>query len=567
MKSSTLIPVAALATLGQATRPLRASNLTTHGPSSLPPLATISLSGEPPAPSSSASHRTAEAHTLPSLSTAHSLATHPFGVASSASSFPETHRSSSHRRIVYHTLPSPPVAHSSSSHQSTGAHSLSNLSAAHTPSSHPFVTGIPSSGLYSAGILSSQPAAATVSDADVSPSAKPCVCHGDHHDPTCCHEETNWHTITRIVLIPVPTTVVDYDGKTRTVTKESLRMVTDFQPNIYTAAVMDHNTRTTYKPSPTTWDPPRRPIRPYPSTVLETSKKPGPTPWEVPRVPHGTIRPYPPDDKRKHQKPTHAITTFGPEATCPAGFTCQPDDDFIEAKLAVREANVPWPAPPGCVNRCVGGRGCWTECGKPHPNKPSRICPEGYSCREKKPNPAPVPVPEPPQQRPAPKKQPVPPGPHPERPPVPAPMPPLPPFVPPPASQSPPEASPPVVMPPFVPPRPVPSPPMGPSVVSPPPSSSPAIGKPPSVTPNLATQPPADPAQPLTHLEHTSKATPVPSPLCPIKEDPCQHRYANETIGAPATVTKAGAGLPKPDTAMAMMLAGGFAGGFGFFML
>lgn len=293
MKSSTLIPVAALATLGQATWPfpLRASNLTTRGPSSLPPLATISLPGERPAPSSSSSHRAVVAHTLLSLSTAHSLATHPSGFANSAPSFPSTHRSSSHRRIVYHTLPSPPVARSSYSHQSVVAHSLSNLSAAHTPSSHPLVTGIPLSGLYSAGILSSQPAAATVSDVEVSASAKVCVCYGDHHDPTCCHKET----ITRIVLIPVPTTVVNYDGKTRTVTKDSLRTVTDFQPNLYTAAVMDHKTRTTYKPSPATWDSPCRPIRPYPSIALETSKKPGPTPWEVPPKPHGTIRPYPPE--------------------------------------------------------------------------------------------------------------------------------------------------------------------------------------------------------------------------------------------------------------------------------
>lgn len=566
MKSSTLIPVAALATLGQATWPFpsRASNLTTHGPSSLPPLATISLPGEPPAPSSSSSHRAVEAHTFPSLSTAHSLATHPSGVASSASSFPATHRSSSRRRIVYHTLPSPPVAHSSSSHQSVVAHSLSNLSAAHTPSSHPLVTGIILSRLYSAGISSSQPAAATVSDVDVSPSSKPCVCYGDHHDPTCCHEVT----ITRIVLIPAPTTVVDYDDKTRTVTKDSLRMGTDLQPNLFTAAVMELKTRTTCKPSPATWDPPRRPIRPYPSSVPETIKKPGPTPWEVPRKPHGTIRPYPSDDKREHQKPTYAITTFGPEATCPAGFTCQPDDDLIEAKLAVREASVPWPAPPGCINRCVGGRGCWTECDKRHPNKPSRICPEGYSCREKKPDPAPapVPVPEPPRQqpphkpRPAPKKQPVPTAPHPEHPPGPAPMPP-------PAIHSPPEAPPPVVVPPFVPLRPVPSPPTGRSVVSPPPSSSPAVGKPPTAIPNPVTQPTGAPARPSTHSKPTSKVPPVPSPHCPVKEDPCQHRYANETIGAPETVTKAGAGLPKPDTAMAMMLAGGFAGGFGFFMV
>lgn len=438
MKSSAILPVAALAALGQATwpSPLRVSNLTTHGSSSHPALDTISLPSVPSVTISSSSRQLVEAHTLSSLSTAHSLSTYPPSAATSVSSLPATHRSSSHRRIVYHTLPSPPTAHSPSSHQSVVAHSVSSPSPAYDSSSHrrtmyhtlpsprathdfssqPSVASHSHSGLSAAhnssssppasAVPVSEPFAANVSVADVSPSAISCVCHGDHRDPPCCHEETHWQTITRLVLIPVPTTVVDYDGNTRTVTRDRVSTVTTIQHGGCTATVIDYTTHTTCKkPGPTTWDPPRKPIRPYLSIVLSTSRRPGPTPWDPPRKPHGTVRPYPPDNKKSHHKPTYAITVFGPEATCPAGFECQPDDDYIENKLAVREANIPWPAPPGCANHCVGGRGCWTECDKPHQEKPSRICPEGYSCQGKK---KPAPVPEPPEQQPPHKQRPAP---------------------------------------------------------------------------------------------------------------------------------------------------------------
>ncbi|KAI7784887.1 hypothetical protein LA080_008918 [Diaporthe eres] len=377
--------------------------------------------------------------------------------------------------------------------------------------------------------------------------------------------DTRWQTITRIVLIPVQTTVVDYHGKTRTITKDRLSTVTTIQHDGCTPTVIDYKTHTTCKkPSPTTWDPPRRPIRPYPSIILDTSRKPGPTPWDPPRKPHGTVRPYPPDDKKKHHKPTYAITVFGPEATCPAGFECQPDDDYTENKLAVREANVPWPAPPGCANHCVGGRGCWTECDKPYQEKPSRICPEGYSCQRKK-KPAPAPIPGPPKQqpphkqRPAPKQQPAPPAAYPGPPLVPAPMPPSPPFIPPPAVLSPP----PVVLPPPVSPPAAPLPPATPSVILPPPGLPPTVGRPATSSSNPVALPPAAPMQPSSHVKTAPDVPPTPSHHCPAGEHPCPHRRANETVGGPEAVTKAGAELSMPATALAMI----FAIGFGLLMI
>lgn len=602
MKSSTIVPVAALATLGQATwpSPLSASNLTTHGSSSLPPLETISLPSVPSAPRSSSSRQPVEAHTLSSQPTAHNVSTHSPGAAISVSSLPTTHQSSSHRRIVYHTLPSPPTMHSPSSSRSVVAHSVSSPSPAHNSSSHRHIVyhTLPSqptqanssshpskvshshSGLSAAhnssstpsatNIPVSQPFAATISVVDVSPSATTCVCHGDRHDPLCCHRETRWQTITRLVLIPVPTTVVDYNGETRTVTKDMLSTVTNIQHGGCTATVIDYKTHITCKqPGPTTWDPPPRPIRPYPSIVLSTSRKPGPTPWYPPRKPHGTVRPYPPDDKKKHYKPTYTISVFGPEATCPVGFTCQPDDDYVGKKLAVREAKVSWPAPPGCANHCVGGQGCWTECDKAHQEKPSRICPEGYSCQRKT-KPAPVPVPEPPkqqqpppEQRPAPKQQPAPPAAYPGPPPVPAPMPPPPPFVPGPAAQPPPAAPPPVVLPPKGSPPVAPLPPAAPSVALPPPVSPPAVGRPPAASPKSKAPSSAAPVQPSTRVKTAPGVPPAPSHHCPAGEHRCRHHHSNETVGAPETVTKAGAGLSMPAVAMAMI----FAFGFGLLMI
>lgn len=580
MKSSTIFPVAALATLGQATwpLPLRASNLTTHS-SSHSPLETISLPSVPSAPSSSYSRQRVEGHTLSSLSTAHDLSSHPPSAAISVSSLPTMRRSSSHRRIVYHTVPSPPTAQGLSSHQSVVAHSVSSPSpaydscshrrivhhtlpsplATHNSSSRLSVVSTSHSGLSAAHNASSslpatiipvsQPFAPTISVVDVSPSARPCVCHGDHHDPPCCHEKTRWKTITRLVLISVPTTVVDYDGKTCTVTRETVSTVTTIQHGGCTATVIDDKTHTTCKkPGPTTWDPPRRPIRPYPSIVLSTSRKPGPTPWEPPC---------------NHHKPTYAITVFGPEATCPPGFECQPDDDYIEDKLTVREANVRWPAPPGCANHCVGGRGCWTECDKPHPKEPSRICPEGYSCQRKK-KPAPVPVPgprkqQPPhKQRPAPKQQPTPPAAYPGPPLVPAPMPPSPPFIPPPAVLSPPAAAPPVVLPPPVSPPAAPLPPATPSDILPSPGLPQTVGRPATSSSNPVALPPAASMQPSPHVKTAPEIPPTPSHHCPAGEHPCPHRHANETVGRPEAITKAGAGLSMPATALAMIFAIGF---------
>lgn len=591
MKSSTIIPVSVLATLGQATwpSPLGASNLTTHGISAHPQLETISLPSVPSTWSSTSSRRVVEAHTLSSVSTAHSLSASPSGAAFSVSSLPTIHSlsshqsvvahsdsspslaysSSSHHHIVYHTLPSPPMTHDSSSRPSAVSHTHTSLSPAHNTSSSPPATSIALSSHSSARNLSSQPFTATISVVDIRPSATPCVCHGDHHDPSCCHEETRLQTITRLVLIAVPTTVVDYDGKTRTVTKDKLRTVTTIQPDACTATVVDYKTHyTCKKPTPTIWAPPRIPIRPYPSIVLDTSRKPGPTPWDPPRKPHGTVRPYPTDDKKKHHKPTYTISVFGPETTCPVGFTCQPDDHYVKKKLAIREAHIPWPAPPGCANHCVGGEGCWTECDKPDPKDPSRVCPEGYSCqRKKKQVSAPVtehPEQQPPhKQLPAPAQQPAPPVAYPEPPLGPAPMPPLPPFIPPPVVPPPSVAASSAVLPPLVPPPAVPIPPAAPPVVPPPPVLPSTVGQPPATSRSPVSQPPAAPVHPSTHVETASEVSPAPSHHCPAGEHPCPHLHANETVGAPRTVTKAGANLDMPGAAMAMI----FACGFGLFMV
>lgn len=563
MKSSTVLPVAALATLGHATwpSPLRASNLTTHGISTHSLFETISLPSAPSTPSSTSSDQLVEANTLSRLSTAHSLSTSPSGAASSDSSLSTTHSpssrqsvvahsgsslslahsSSSHHRIVYHTLPSPPIAHDSSSHPSAVSHTHTRASPAYNASSSPPASTVALPSHSSARNLSSQPSAATISVVDISPSATPCVCHGDHHDPSCCHEETRSQTITRLVLIAVPTTVVDYDGKTRTVTKDKLKTVTTIQSDACTATVVDYKTQyTCKKPIPTIWAPPRIPIRPYPSSVLDSSRKPGPTPWDPPRKPHGTVRPYPTDEEKKHYKSTYTISVFGPETTCPAGFTCQPDDHYIERKLAIREANVPWPAPPGCANHCVGGKGCWTECDKPDQEKPSRICPEGYTCQRKK---KPVSAPEPPEQLPphkqlpASKQQPAPPVAYPEPPPGPAPMPSLPPAV--------------------------PAPPAAPPFVPPPHVLPSTVGQSPAASRSPVSQPPAAPVHPSTHVKTASEVSPAPSHHCPAGEHPCPHLHANETVGAPRTVTKAGANLDIPGATMAMI----FACGFGLFMV
>lgn len=372
----------------------------------------------------------------------------------------------------------------------------------HGISSHPPLETISIPSVHSApSSSSSHPSGATISVSSL-PTARSSSSHRRIVYYTL--PSTRWQTITRLVLIAVPTTVVDYDGKTRTVTKDSLSTVTNIQP--YTTTIIDYKTYYTYKPSPTASAPPRRPIRPYPSTGLDTSRKPSPTPWDPPRKPHGSVRPYPPDDKKKHYKPTYTINVSRPKATCPAGFTCQPDDKYTGERVVIHEANIPWPAPPGCANHCVGGRGCWTECDKPHPKDPSRICPEGYSCQRRK-KPASTPVPEHPEQRPAP------PAAYPEPHRGPALLPPSPPFISPPVVHPPPVAPPPAVLPPLV--------------------SGPATRLP--------------PAAPPSH--------------------PCPHRHANETLGAPDTVTKAEAeaGLSVPAAFMAMIFAGGF--GFGFFMV
>ncbi|KAK2615766.1 hypothetical protein N8I77_002494 [Diaporthe amygdali] len=349
----------------------------------------------------------------------------------------------------------------------------------------------------------------------------------------------------------LPTTVVSHDGKTRTITKEKWMTETTTDPDVCIATIIDYKTHFTCKrPTPTTWDPPRKPhgfTRPYPSIILDTSRKPGPTPWDPPRNPHGTVRPYPSDDdERKHYRPTHTSTVVAPEATCPAGFTCQPDDDYTEDKVAVREAKVPWPAPPGCINHCVGGRGCWTECDRPHSSKPSRICPEGYSCQRKKPTL--VPVPEPPEQ------QPAPPPVYPAPPPHPPPPPPAP-FIPSPDVQPLPAAPPPA------------------PAVGPPPLLPPTVQQPPAPHQNSAPQPPFVPTPP--------PALPVPVPApgvpsvpaseihsapthhCAPGMHPCSHRHANETMVAPATVTRADAGSVLPAAGAAVILAGAF----GIFMV
>lgn len=590
MKSSNILPVAGLATLGQATwpSPLRASNLTTHGISAHPPLETISVPSVPLTPSSTSSHQLVEAHSLSSLSMAHSLSkslsgsafsvfslpithslsSHQSAVAQSDPSLSLAHSPSSHHHIVYHTIPSPPMTHDPSSRPSAESHTHTSLSATYNASASPPASSIASYSHSSARNLSSQPFAATISVVNISPSATTCVCHGDHHDPSCCHEETRWQTITRLVLIAVPTTVVDYDGKTRTITKDKLRTVTTIQSDACTATVVDYKTHyTCKKPSPTIWAPPRIPIRPYPSIVLDTTRKPGPTPWDPPRKPHGTVRPYPTDDKKKHYKPTYTISVFGPDTTCPAGFTCQPDEYYIEKKLTIREANIPWPAPPGCANHCVGGEGCWTECDKPDSKKPPRICPEGYSCQRKKKTTS-APVPAPPKQLPthkqlpAPKQQPAPPAAYPEPPPGPAPMPPRPPFVPPPVVQPPAVATPTAVLPPLVPPPALPPRPAPPPVVPPPPVLPSVVSQPPAASRSPVAQSPAAPVHPSTHVDTAPEVPPTPSHHCPAGEHPCPHRYANEIVGAPETVTKAGANRDMPGATMAML----FAGSFGLFM-
>lgn len=64
---------------------------------------------------------------------------------------------------------------------------------------------------------------------------------------------------------------------------------------------------------------------------------------------------YPPDDKKKHYKPIYIINVSRPKATCPAGFTCQPDDKYIGERLVVHEASIPWPAPPETVTKAEAG--------------------------------------------------------------------------------------------------------------------------------------------------------------------------------------------------------------------
>lgn len=123
----------------------------------------------------------------------------------------------------------------------------------------------------------------------------------------------------------------DNNVKSHTVTEDNTRMVT--------ATVTEYDT-SCMEPSPTGWG---RPTRPHPSTPVDTSK--------------------------------------------------EPDDDYTEHKVAIRDANIPWPPPPGCVNYCEAGRGCWTACDKP--TKAPRVCPEGYPCQMKK-KPRPKATPKPP---------------------------------------------------------------------------------------------------------------------------------------------------------------------------
>lgn len=528
MKFSTIILIVALGTLGQATwpPPLSASKLTTHSLSDHAPLETISLPIAPSVQTSSSSHQSVGSHSLPILPAGQSSSTHPSGAAISLSSPPTAHTPSSHSGVVYHTLPSPPMANNPSSHKSVAAYSRSSLSQLHSSFSRPNATVTPLSGLSSARTSTSQPLTVTTSAGDV-----------------------------------------DHDVMTHTVTED--RVSTE------TVTVTDHEAPATCKkPSPTTWDPPRSPIRSYAISTVNISRSLDPTPWDPPRRPHetvrpyssdtkkhqavptpwdpphrpyGTVRPYPPDNTEKHKTPTYSITVREPEPTCPPGFTCQPDDDHIENKLAVREAKVPWPAPPGCENHCVGGQGCWTECDKPRSTKSQRVCPEGYSCqRPKLPAPDPAPAPstheqQPPhEQRPAPEKKPTPPAAYPGTPPVPAPLAPSPHFIPPP-----------VVQPPPAPPSSVVLPlPASPSAVQPlPVVPQPVISPPPPAFPDTAPRPPIAPAPAPVPLDPAT-----PPRHCPNGMHPCPHPYANETFWKPDTVTKADAGLSVPNVSIYVMI-------------
>lgn len=471
MKSSTILLIAALGTLGQTTwpPPLSASKLTTNSLSDHAPLETITLPSAPSTQTSSSSHQSVRSHSLSNLSAGQSSSTHPPGAAISLSNPPTAHTPSSHSGVVYHTLPSPPLANDSSSHKSVAAYSRSSLSQPHSSFSRPNATVTPLSGLSSARTSTSRPLTATISAVDV-----------------------------------------DYDVKTHTVTKD--RVSTE------TVTVTDHEIHNTCKkPSPTTWDPPRSPIRPYP-----------------------------PDNTEKHKTST---SVFEPEPTCPSGFTCQPNDDHIENKPVVRKAKVPWPAPPGCENHCVGGQGCWTECDKPHSPKPQRICPEGYSCQKLKlpaQDPAPAAGPseqQPPhEESPSPEQKPEPSVAYPGLPPLPAPLAPSPPFIPPPVVQPPPAPLPAVV-------SPLPA---SPSAVQPLPiAPQPVISPPPPASPD----PPPRPAITSAPAHVSLKPPTAPPHRCPNRMHPCPQPHANETSRKPDTVTKAEAGLSISNHSMYVMIA------------
>jgi hypothetical protein len=594
MKSSIILPVAVLGTLCQAVwpSPFSGSNLTMHNISSHAPLEIISLPNGASGQLLS-SHQSVALHNLPSLPTKHSFSSRTSGVPISPSTVQIARTSSSHRGVVHHTLPIPAIMNGSSFPISDVVYSHSNLSPAHNSSSGPNAAVTPVSSPSSSPKSLSRPLQMNVSAIDI-----------DH----------------KVV-------------KTLTLTKYKVKKVTATQPNSCISTVTVIKTHLSCKhPNPTTWDPPRSPVRQTPAISVDTrteprrttgdpphnshgtvrsyssdnqkhqaatsswgfgtvrphssesKKKPEavPTPWDPPPESHGTVqpytsesnkhegdptplpgphgsdwtvRPYTPDQPKKYKAPTYTITVFDPETTCPPGFTCQPDDDYVENKLANREAKAHWPAPPGCVNRCVGGQGCWTECDKP--TKQPRVCPEGYSCRIKKllasaPNPEP-PEHEPPRTRqPATVQQPGPPAAYSVPPWVPNPLPPSAPYTTP-VIQAPPALPPPVAL-----PLPVSHSVAQPAPVAPPPVDLP----PPAASAYPIAGPPAAPASPSVHVDTSTAAIPTPSHRCPHGKHPCPHSRANETSWAPDTITKAEGRISVPvlRTARMYMLFAPFIG-------
>lgn len=357
---------AALGTLAQATWPLTsgASKPTTQNYFDYkPPLETVTIPNFPLAQTSSSSHDPDGAHSLSSLPTGPSVSTSPPSALTSLSSLPTANATPS-QDTVQHALSSAPIMHISSSPVSTVAYSQAYNSFSQGTS---VVT--PLSGASSARISSS---------------------HVDDNLKT--------HTVT--------------ENDTRTVTTTVTTTVTAAVTNTVTAAVIDPEAPCR-KPLPAVWGPPRRPTRPHPITPFDASIEPGATSCGPPHKAHGpihpclspksrdslceshgSVRPYPPDDNkhqagpkqsepfRKHhgtigrhptdatKKYPHEITVLS-EATCPLDFTCQPDEDYTENSLAIRD-------------------------NEQYPKRSSRVCPERYSCQMRKKLPPAPPRPSPP---------------------------------------------------------------------------------------------------------------------------------------------------------------------------